>query len=166
MTFKEIKKYQSTKKREIKIKTSIFYFTVNSNKSTNRLTEDEIDKWKAQQRDLWSNKVYYLLTMHPSLENEGIGEYFLVPEDKIININVEIAFEVGSQKDRLHLHGIIKVTHTTKLRLNYKLIHTILNELMGEENQYFHSVVRSDDVLNFIEYMLKFDSKIEKFDVK
>jgi len=44
------------------------------------------------------------------------------------SIDIETAVEKGKKQERVHLHGLIKVRHRTKLQLDLQKIHTFFTE--------------------------------------
>jgi len=52
------------------------------------------------------------------------------------SIDIETAVEKGKKQEQVHLHGLIKVRHRTKLQLDLQKIHIFFTEALGLKNIY------------------------------
>ena len=95
----------------------------------------------------------------------NINEYIKLPEGitfdepHIKDVDVDYVVEVGDIKKQIHVHIMIKITHFTKVQLNYIGIKNDVKEALGLTNIYFQSKLlrpsASDNILDYLDKMTK-----------
>ncbi len=50
--------------------------------------------------------------------------------DTIVSVDMDFAIELGSKHKKIHAHGLVKITHRSKIRLEYKLVEEAFKELL------------------------------------
>ena len=151
-----------------KVRSSVFVFTVNSNE---KMSEDKAEEWMAVMRDMWHDPSILLVS---TIKEHQIGEFNQVNPEYVKSIETQIVFEVGDKFKKLHMHGSIKVLHTSNIRLAFTQIHQILKEFNGDAKgtegppstgkaQYFKAHTTQDAGNNISEYMRKHQTSVERF---
>ena len=124
-----------------KLKFSVFKLTLNSNKTYHTMSEEDKKKFKQVAQYMFSDHVKkYLIFQEGDLS-------------KIKETNYHYRFELSEVSDWLHLHGIIKMTHKAKLRLNYVKLKEVFNEILG--GCYLNIVASTDQEAAWLAYINK-----------
>ena len=95
----------------------------------------------------------------------NIDQYIKLPEGVVFDephikdVNVDYVVEVGDIKKQIHTHIMIKITHFTKVQLQYMDIKRDIKEALGLDNIYFQSKLlrqsASDNIIDYLEKMTK-----------
>ena len=107
---------------QVKTKKSIFNITINSNKNYYNMTDQEKLKFKKVIEYLFyqDNLKNYLKDMSNPTN----------PLENIINMRSDYKFEVGDKLSKLHVHGIIDITHNGFYQIKTQLMRTVLNRYL------------------------------------
>lgn len=145
-----------------------YLITINSNVHYQDLGEAGVRQWQEAIKNMWSD-AYPLLRVPPNVTGYGPNKN-LPAKNKIDGIDVSIAFEIGPETGMLHAHGTISVKHHTRVQLNLKLIHAILEEFFpaaadgSSHKQYFSAKLIAPGAMEITEnYLNKPDTLISKF---
>ena len=95
----------------------------------------------------------------------NIDQYIKLPdgipfdEPYIKDVTVDYVVEVGDIKKQIHTHIMIKITHFTKVQLQYLNIKQDIKEALGLDNIYFQSkLLRQSASDNILDYLSKMTS--------
>jgi len=125
-------------------KVSAFFLTVNSN------SQDLI--CKAQMREV-AEQFFNQIENHFRFLNHKFPETNNV--SYVVLIDIKIAVEKGKKQERVHLHGLIKVRHRTKLQLDLQNIHAFFTEALRLKNIYVNVKYVPDNNISLTKYMRK-----------
>ena len=117
-------------KKASKEVTSLWFVTVSSNQRLEALGEDGVKHFKESMVALWSKPYGLLKCAHGE---QGVGRLCLPPRDKILEIESRISWEVGKEKQFLHMHGTVKVRHCSKILLDFARINNVLRDFSGPD---------------------------------
>ena len=134
-----------------RIRTSAFFLSVNTNQPYKPNKNDE---------NLQNDSEVFESVMTDVLNH--IDQYIIIPEgdwndDKIVSTDVEYVIEVGTQKNMLHFHGLIKFRHKTAIKLDYKKIKAKICTDLGLKNIHLdNKIVKANNEDNIIAYIDKY----------
>ena len=78
-------------------------------------------------------------------------------DDTIKDVNIDYIIERGTKKGQIHCHALIKISHFTKLQLNYKKMKEKVQNELGLKNIYLNNrLIRNSGSDNIIEYLNKY----------
>lgn len=129
-------------------KKSIFLFTINSQKSIKNMGEAEQEHFVDVVEAMFS----------PDNVLDYVTDYFNRgdPNENLTDGRVDVAFEIGKEKHRLHAHGVVDLTHTSMYKLNFKKIRQDLQDALGYKVHFNAEVARGAPNSSRMEqYMLK-----------
>ena len=75
-------------------------------------------------------------------------------ENNIIEIQDDPVIGIGKIYNRVHIHSLITIKHTTKIHLNFDKIRTFFSKLLGY-NVHFDARVIKDFEINIRNYLMK-----------
>lgn len=132
------------------IKHSIFFITVNSNKS-----EKSADYATVKQK---MNNIFAYIFNNQNVKKYIIERYTgeVIPDSKISDISVEYAFETGNKMKRLHGHAIVKIDHYSNVQFNLSPFRQVVNQYMGY-TVYVNVSSKRDPTKDLQDYILKED---------
>ena len=147
---------QDLKKKERKInpdrvRTSAFFLSINTNQPYKPNVNDE---------HLQNDSQIFEEVMVDILNH--IDNYIIIPDgdwsdDKIVSTDVEYVIEVGSKKNMLHFHGLIKFKHKTSVKLDYKKLKQKICGELGLPNIHLdNKIVKANNEDNIISYIDKY----------
>jgi hypothetical protein len=139
------KQAKSTEQRPDKIKHSCYLITYNPNIS--RFQDDDADL--EEQQEILSDACESLLQNIEQYVKFG-HEGHAWSTDVIENVSCDFVVERGKKKQQLHCHMLVKISHRSKVSLDYQKIKQTLNQEIGVESAYMNAkLVRatSDDYL-------------------
>ena len=126
---------------------SNFLLTINTNqqyKDTDKGLENDIEVFEETIKSILNN----------------IDQYVNLPEgdkwddDTIKNVDIDYTIEKGTIKNQLHIHILFKISHFTKIQLNYQKIKDKIKKDLGLHNIYLYNrLVKnngSDNILNYL----------------
>jgi hypothetical protein len=132
-------------KKGPKLKFSVFRVTLNSNKTFHTMSQEDKSNFKKVAQYLFSDDIRKFITFQ-----EG-------DMSKIIGTSFHYQFELSEIKEAVHLHGIIKMTHKCKLRLDYSKIKQVIDAILG--GSYLNIVASTDQEAAWLQYVNKGKSK-------
>lgn len=115
---KEYTGQQPAVEKKKKVKYSVFRITINSNKNYQNMTDKDKDKFKKLANYVFSDNIRKYLT---NLSGKG----------NIIEIDYKYQFEVAPTNNKLHLHGVVEITHDDFYKINTPLLRDVLNKYFG-----------------------------------
>lgn len=120
---------------------SNFMITINSNIDYDKMTDEEKTKFKNIAKYVFSN---------------NIQKYVQFSEDgkSIYSIEPTYRFEIAPTNNRLHLHGIIKITHNSKIKLDLNQLRKIINASF-EQNVHLNVIAKGDETKMWEDYINK-----------
>jgi len=137
---------------------SNWFLSINSNKNMASYDSDQAKKILSE----------YICVIDNFFNNELVNNFLKLGDvknprawkdkplqDRIISINIDYVHEIGKDQNRLHTHGLVKVTKRgVATRLDYSKIKKHLNEKLGY-NVHFKSKLYTDARSTLKDYMLK-----------
>lgn len=101
-------------------KHSLFLITINSQIDYDKTTEDQRTSFKKIAKYVFSNNIHKYITFIDENHKD------------IYKIDSQYRFEIAPTNGRLHLHGIIKISHNSKIKLNLVDLRALLNRAWGQ----------------------------------
>jgi len=154
----ETNKTKTTRQRQTALRHSNFFITINSNKSVNKLTQEqqeaEITRFEEVIDKLYNQELRNMITL-TSTKTEGsmVGVELM---DRIVKAKVEYVVEIGPSKGLIHSHGLFALSHRA---LNVKInIPKLRDEFLPTELGYYCYLdikVYSDATASLQEYIQK-----------
>ena len=135
-----------------KIKSSNFYLTINSNQSY-KLKPDGLEN----DTEVFEDVIKDVLA--------NLNDYVTLPngvewdDNTIRDVNIDYVIEKGSNKGFLHSHILIKIKHTTNVKLDFKKIKTKIFTDLGLKNIYMKNYVSKNNDQNILQYINKYVKK-------
>lgn len=119
-----LERFQSKpKQRAERINKSVFAITINFQKTPESMDEDQKNKARLLNEYLFDRE--NILDLVECAKN---GQ----PEQcDIINVRIGSHFEIGQNKGRLHIHGLVEIDHRTCLRIIQSDLRAIVNQFFG-----------------------------------
>jgi hypothetical protein len=77
------------------------------------------------------------------------------PTINIVDIRTDYTFEVGSNKNRLHVHGVVDLTHNGHYQLDQQKIRMIISKYTGSSMHLDIQAQRSASAVAWERYMSK-----------
>ncbi len=121
-----------------------FFLTVNTN-SQDLISEVQMRAVAEQFFNQIENYFRFLNRKFPETNNVS----------HVDSIDIETAVEKGKKQERVHLHGLIKVRHRTKIQLDLRKIHSFFTEALRLKNIYVNVKYVPDNDISLLKYMRK-----------
>eukprot|EP01127_Copromyxa_protea_P013360 TRINITY_DN358_c1_g1_i7.p1 TRINITY_DN358_c1_g1~~TRINITY_DN358_c1_g1_i7.p1 ORF type:complete len:205 (+),score=33.76 TRINITY_DN358_c1_g1_i7:61-615(+) len=118
-------KTEKTEKPQPKVKQnhSVWMYTLNSQQAFSGMTKEQKTEFKELVKFIF--------------DEENITEYLTDrkspddPSKNIVSLKSEYFFEVGDEQGRLHVHGILKITHTGNYQVNQAAVRQLAEKVLG-----------------------------------
>ena len=146
----QVSDFNQVKQNE-KVKQSNFYITVNTNQSykvNKEGLENDTEVFEGVIKDVLGNINNYI-NLPPGTQWD---------DNTIKDVDIQYVVERGNQKGFLHCHALIKIKHTTNVKLNYKTFKAKIQNDLGLKNIYFKNYIskaNDDNILNYIDKYVK-----------
>lgn len=139
-----------------KIETSVFFVTVNSNKSYRKLSEDERKQWRLTLSSIFD--VSEDNNFERFITDLNTGEQIAL--DKLVDFDFEGQIEVGPVRGLYHMHGKVTIRHRTKIHLNFEKIREELSTSRVSPSPHLKIIAIKQDKTT--DYIYKYNKKATK----
>ena len=143
--------YQMTGHKPQKERSSVWLITINTNKAYSTMTEEDKKKFK-RFADYLMSRSHFLQFLRDATSPTN-------PAANVDDLQLEHKFEVGTKLDRLHLHGLAKLTHHGFYSLQANAIRDFARKALGYTIN-LQSPVSSDPTQAWRQYMSKNSSTL------
>jgi len=121
-------------------KFSVYKITINSNLDFYKMTDSEKKNFKKIAKYVFSNHIKKYVKF--------------LDTGSIKNIEKTFRYEIGEVNNRLHLHGMITIQHTSKIQLDFVKLRDIIDEY-NKQPIHLNIQVSSDPTRSWDIYMNK-----------
>ena len=132
-----------------KLKSSNFYLTINTNQSY-KINPDGLEN----DTEVFEDVIKDVLA--------NFNDYVTLPagvmwdDDNIRDVDIDYVIEKGLNKGFLHSHILIKIKHTTNVKLDFKKIKSKICTDLGLKNIYLKNYVSKNNDQNILQYIQKY----------
>ncbi len=119
---------------------STFYITLNTNQTTKVIPASLL-------KEVWA---FYYENIESFLKFKLGGD-----ASKIQDISSEVACEIGKVYNRVHIHALIRIEHTTNLQIDTELSRKWFEESLGVDGLHLHVKYIKDNLFNIRRYLEK-----------
>lgn len=123
-------------------KYSVFMVTINSNVDHDKATDDQKESFKKIAKYVFSNHIQKYITFIDEKHKD------------IYSIDSQYRFEIAPTNNRLHLHGIIKISHNSKIKLDIPSLRELINRAW-KQSVHLNIKGKGDDTKAWEDYMNK-----------